>query len=173
MKSSEITPEQHDLERAQKGRAGFIAWRMGDIPAIYHALVPVSYNAAELLNAEQAVRSQYEHDVAFAASPWRRVGPPCCLLDYTGMTGREELEIALQMQVPLGLPDAPKRGRWSDVPEAMKVMARDAVDADRKRRYAEEADRQAEQHELLKAAGQEPAWTPQTAEQLEAQHEAE
>lgn len=99
----------HTAARRAVARAAFIAWRMQDVPAVYHALVPYSYEAAVLWRAEKAIRSQLAEDLALLAQPWHRVGPACNLLDYAGMSDLDMLTFGLEVSVPVGMEDRPRR----------------------------------------------------------------
>lgn len=117
--------DQHDLMRARAGRAGFIAWRMRDVPAIYADLMPTSCDLKELLLAEKCIRAQVDAD--FSAyqqeqqSPWLQMGPPCALLDSSDLTAQEKIEVGLRGDVPIGLRACPKPGRWND-PEVLAAF---------------------------------------------------
>lgn len=102
-------------ERAVRSREGYIAWRMMDLPTVYHALVPYSCNAKELWDAERAVRAQYAEDLKYSASPWRRIGEPCHLLDLSDLSAEERMTFGLEVSVPAGQRDIAKRGREDEV----------------------------------------------------------
>lgn len=68
-----MTPDQYDTHRAQQARQAYIAAYLSDLPAVYQTLLPVSYDAAELFEAEMAIRQQVEADVLQLHR--RRAGP--------------------------------------------------------------------------------------------------
>jgi hypothetical protein len=110
-----------DSKRSIQARAAYIRWRMADLPVVYTELMPFTYCAATLLTAEKCIRAQVDEDLKHLASPWRRVGPAPALLNYEGMSAQEKLNFALEMDVPVGLADAPKPGRWND-PEVVAAF---------------------------------------------------
>ena len=104
-----------DLQRKLAAREGYIAWRMQDVPPIYRTLLPVSYRVDELWAAERSIRGMYADDMAYIEDPWRRVGPPCGILDSSGLTGTELMSFGLEVSVPVGLEHIPKRGREDEL----------------------------------------------------------
>src|SRR5713101_7017885 len=129
MEERQMDELDQELTRKQAARAGYIAWRMNDVPAIYHTLMPVSYDAAELWEAEKAIRRQYKIDVAFDKQPWKRIGQPCVWLDYSALDGVQKMTFGLECEPFAGLTDLPKSGRDAEV--------RDILDAARDKWLAE------------------------------------
>lgn len=108
---SPVNDKQHHLEvRERQARQGYINWRMLDLPSVYQDLMPYSCMAKELWEAENAIRKQYAIDQEAAKSPWRKIGPLCGMLDYTGMSGNKQLEFAIEVSIPIGMEDQPKPG---------------------------------------------------------------
>lgn len=114
----------HEAQRAEAARASYIRWRMADLPGVYTNLMPPTYNAKVLWEAERSIRFQYLQDLLASKSPWRKVGPACGLLDTTGMTPEELIEFGSDVSVPVGMPDAVKQG-YADHPEV--IAAREAA----------------------------------------------
>lgn len=104
MPESQMTPEAHDLLRAQAARAGYINWRLRDLPALYQNLLPVDFHTKNLWAAECAIRAQYAADLRLENQP-RSFGPPCNLLDNTDMTGTELIQFAIEGEGSAGEDD--------------------------------------------------------------------
>lgn len=102
--------EMHDFDRRRAGRQSYIAWRMNDVPAVYQNLMPHSYQAKVLWEAEKAIRKQIEEDQKLLAGPWRRIGPVSNILDYEDMSSGDLLQFTIEAQVPVGMEDQPKPG---------------------------------------------------------------
>ena len=100
-----LTEEGQRATRAMLARDAFVQWRLGDVPAIYYDLVPVTYDAAELEAAEKAIRAQLEADLKLCASPWHPIGPAPAVLDFS-KGGRHFIGERF-----LGMPAAVKPGR--------------------------------------------------------------
>lgn len=142
--------------RDQAARAAYLRWRMNDLPAVYTAMMPASCDCKYLWHAERAIRRQFAEDQKLAASPWRRVGPPCLLLDKSDMTPEELIEFGLEIDVPVGMADVPKPGfeRHPEVlaaieaaeqtPERRKARARSELLERMKTMTAEERETAAE-----------------------------
>jgi hypothetical protein len=111
----------HEARRERLARDSYIAWRMQDVPAIYRDLMPFSYDAKELWQAEKSIRAQLVEDQKLLASPWRRLGPPSTVLDDSNMTAHELLVFAVEVSIPIGHRDIPKSGRRDD-PEVAAQM---------------------------------------------------
>jgi hypothetical protein len=120
----------HEDLRSRVARQQYMDRRMGDVPSLYRNLMPFSYKLRVLWEAEKAVRRQLEADLQFCASPWRRIGPPCNLLDNEGVTGYELLEIGLGESISVGMPDAVKPG-FEDHPEVIAARKAAKVRADK------------------------------------------
>lgn len=116
-----------ELARAQAARDGFICWRMADVPSIYGGLMPLTYNAKTLWEAEKVIRRQLASDIEFAGQPWRRVGPDCKILDLSELTTQELMQFGLEVSVPLGHRDVPKPGRHEEVENEVARMQEDAA----------------------------------------------
>jgi len=114
----------HEDLRSRVARQQYMDRRMGDVPSVYRNLMPYSYKLRVLWEAEKAVRRQLEADLQFCANPWRRVGPPCNLLDDEGVVGRELMELGLEISIAVGMPDAVKPG-FEDHPDV--IAARKAA----------------------------------------------
>ena len=112
-----------DDARYAAAREGYIRWRMGDVPAVYLAMVPLSCCARELWIAERHIRQQMADDARMTAQPWRRIGEKCSLLDLSGLTTEESLEFGLEAAIPAFCKDAPKSGREND-PEVVAQIQR-------------------------------------------------
>jgi hypothetical protein len=134
---------ESDLVRRQNARQGYIAWRMADLPSLYTNLMPLSCLANILIDAERAIRVQYREDQKMAATPWRRIGPACALLDYTGLDGIQKLTFGLENRPPAGFTDViPKHGREGEVrEELLEGTAR--YDLEESEKAAANADRPA------------------------------
>ena len=104
-----------DLLRKQVAREAYVKWRMNDLPAVYTNLMPVTYDAHLLWISEQAIRRQHRDDLKFVEQPWRRLGPPCHTLDYSNLSGQDLIEFSLGVEIPPGLTDLPKAGRWEEL----------------------------------------------------------
>jgi len=100
----------HEDLRARVARQQYMDHRMGDVPSVYKNLMPFSYKLRVLWEAEKVIRRQLDDDLRFCASPWRRVGPPCNLLDHEGVTGCELIGIGLETSIATGMSDAVKPG---------------------------------------------------------------
>jgi hypothetical protein len=99
---------EHERARAQAARQGWIAWRMADLPAVYQNLMPVTYDAVELWEAEEAIRRQVAADLKLLQSPWCRIGPECSLIDWGDMDSDTRIKIGLRSSIPVGFRDRPK-----------------------------------------------------------------
>lgn len=114
---------EHELLRCQAARQGYIAWRMQDLPSVYQQLLPLSYTTKLLWEAERAIRAQYKADQEFGARPWWHIGPPCRLLDHSGMTGTELIQFDLEITAVTGMPAVVKPGHH-DHPEVKAAEER-------------------------------------------------
>jgi hypothetical protein len=122
MNPMEELEAKHESERSDAGRAAYINWRMRDVPSIYSKLMPPTYDAKILIQAEAMIRMQIEEDQKHLSSPWRQIGLQCTILDFSGMTSKEQLEFACEVQIPVGFPDAVKPGREAEVADVTKFF---------------------------------------------------
>src|SRR5262249_51500256 len=106
-----------------------IAWRMNDLPGVYQSLLPVSYHAVVLWNAEKHIRQQYAVDLKLAEGQWKKLGTPCwALLDATGMSPEDEIEFGVEVSIPLGLTDAPKEECVSELFDELRRQEEASTD---------------------------------------------
>lgn len=110
-----------EVTRRNAARQAWIQWRMQDLPAVYQALMPVSYKAKELLTAEKAIRAQAKNDAEILSSPWIRVGVRSNLIDDQGMSATERLALGIGNDRMLGMPDVVKRG-FENHPEVIAAQ---------------------------------------------------
>lgn len=120
MPTQEELEQMHEAERSAAARASYITWRMRDLPSIYSQLMPPTYNAKVLWEAERCIRAQFEFDQKHVANPWKQLGPPCQLLDFHDMKPMEKIQFGLECTVPLGLNDAPKPGREDELADEIE-----------------------------------------------------
>ncbi len=113
--SSDEMESDYEAHRTALSREGYIKWRMGDVPAIYTAMMPPTYNAKYLWMAEKAIRQHMAEDQKLIDSPWRRVGPQPGTLTFSELTAAEKIEIAVEVECAPGLHDCPKPGREDEV----------------------------------------------------------
>lgn len=118
------TGARYDLQRANMARDEFCLWRLGDLPTIYRSMIPPTYNAQELLEAEKAVRQMYAADQAiYANNPWGKAGPIPQLLDWSGVEGSEQVRIGLESTPAKGMPDTVRPG-FMEHPDVLAAFKR-------------------------------------------------
>ena len=101
-KVQNIQRYQFDKNRAEMARQQWILNRCQDIPLPYQMLIPPSFYAAELLEAETLARTMFERDAKeYAENPWRIVAETRLdLVDWTGVSGLDRFPgIGLRYEV--------------------------------------------------------------------------
>ena len=108
-KVQNIQRYQFDKNRAEMARVQFILNRCQDIPLPYQMLIPPSFYAAELLEAETLARTMFERDAKeYAENPWLTVASERSdLIDWTGVSYVDRCKGALKL---CGVPNAIRRG---------------------------------------------------------------
>ena len=103
--------QQVPTAQAEKlARDGFISWRLRDVPAIYYALIPETTCCKSLWQAEQRVRAQLARDLELLARPFRQIGPSnFTMLDDSRMSSVELIAFGLEVGIPQGMEDQPRR----------------------------------------------------------------
>ena len=105
------TNSDYDLSRGNIAREEWMLAYMQDVPSPYRALLPPSYDAAELIEAERAIRRMVERDAkAYLEDPFRAVGPDPCMVDWTNVSGVGQYARGVFAQPLCGMGKAIRRG---------------------------------------------------------------